>query len=467
MAVKINQFPTKVELERVSTLRKFQKLYDNEQMAVLGLHELIKKQYKNLADLVYLAHAVPARITEFYGDFVQGDVDRLIIQAGNGVEADEKWVSGVVYENDLKEHIADYAEDQSEFGFGVLLGWVDEGGIYHIDQVPADQYFPQRDGSVVFASYKVDPQMPDSKRFLLHTQHYQILNGKVIIEHQAFRTDEKGVANENYSLELMSALVGRTLKPQEEITDIDELPIRQIDNGRRTRWGFGKSDYADILPQLAEVNERTTHASTQFLKNLDAKMTVPASAYATDEKTGEVKLKHTEVFVMESKEDPMPSYIINSNPMITEVREHVMTELKFVEWITGVPMWALTKGVSPERVESLRIQLFTAIRKTGKKRAKVKRAVLDMFRIGAKMTKQSDDLKLNDIVIDFADALPVDELTQVQSEAEKIRSGISSRRSAMKRVENYDDDQVDTELEQIQSEDKIAGIGNANNAPAL
>lgn len=468
MAVKINSFPNKTELQRIETLRKFRKLYENEQMVVLGIHEIIKNQYKNIADLVYLAHAVPARITEFYGDFVQGDVERLIIRANTDNKADQDWIESVVYENDLKEKVADFAEDQSEFGFVVFLGFVDEDGIYHIQTVGADQYFPQADGSVVFATYKQDPDNLESKQLLMHVQHYQMKDGKVVIEHQAFRTSEAGVAVENYDLAKMGALIGRPdLKPEETIEGLDELPIRQADNGRRSRWGFGKSDYHDILPQLAEVNERTTHASTQFLKNLDAKMVVPSSAYEMNEETGETELKHKEVFIADGKEDVTPTYIINSNPLITEVREHVMGELKFIEWTTSVPMWALTKGSAPERVESLRIQLYPALRKTKKKQAKIKRALLDMFRIGAKMTSQSEDLQNKDIVIDFGDPLPVDEQVQVQTESEKIRSGLSSRSSSMKRIENYNDEQVKQEMETIKAEDQIAGIGNANNAPTL
>lgn len=466
MAVKINEFPSTVERQRVTTLQKYQKLYENEQFAVLGIHELIKKHYKKLADLIYLAHAIPSRVTEFYGDFVQGDVDRLIIQAGTGVEADEQFIETIVYENDLKEHISDYAEEQSQYGYTVFLGWVDDAGSYRIDSVPADQYFPQTDGSVIFATYKKDPTDKDQKRLLLHTQHYHKEGEKVIIDHQAWRVDSIGVNTEIYPLEEMGKLIGRTLQETETL-DIDELPIRQADNGRRTRWGFGKSDYMDILPQLAEINERTTHASTVFLKNIDAKLVLPSSSLNEDEKTGEVKLKQQDVYITQSKEDQIPQYVTNTNPLLADAREHVSTEMKFIEWVTGVPMWALTKGAQAEKVESLRIQLFTAVRKTAKKRAKIKRALLDMVRIGAKMTNKSEALKTQDIVIDFADVLPVDELTQVEAESAKITAGISSKKRAMMRIENYDEEQAQAELDTIKSEDAILGIGNTNNAPAL
>ena len=466
MAVKINEFPNAVERQRITTLRKFQKLYENEQLAVLGIHELIKKHYKQLSDLVYLAHAIPARITEFYGDFVQGDVDQLIIQADTGSDKDEEFVESVVYENDLKERIADYAEDQSQYGYAVFLGWADAENKYHIDAVPADQYFPQVDGSVIFATYKKDPEDKDQKKLLLHTQHYQKEGDKVFVEHEAWRTNNLGINIDKYPLESMGKLLGRDLKEKEDL-DIDEFPIRQADNGRRTKYGFGKSDYFDIMPQLAEVNERSTHVSTVFLKNIDAKMVVPASSLDEDEKTGEVKVKQQDVYITETKEDMIPQYITNTNPLLADLREHVMAELKMIEWVTGVPMWAITKGQQAEKVESLRIQLFAAVRKSAKKRAKIKRALLDMFRIGAKMTKQSDDLQNGDINIDFGDVLPIDEMTQVEAESVKISSGISSKKRSMMRIENYTEEEAEQEIDTIKSEDQIAGIGNANNAPSL
>jgi len=467
MAVKINAFPNATERQRITTLRKFENLYENEQMVVLGIHELIKKHYKNLSDLIYLAHAVPARITEFYGDFVQGDVEKLIIQADTGNKTDEEFVARVVFDNDLKEHISDFAEDQSQFGFVVFLGWKDEDNHYHIDAVPSDQYFPQTDGSIVFATYKKDPDDQEQKKLVLHTQHYQKENDKIFIEHEAWRTNNLGVNIEAFPLGRMAELIGRSLTPREEIDGIDEYPVRQADNGRRTKWGFGKSDYHDILPQLAELNERTTHASTVFLKNIDAKLVVPASALNEDEKTGEVTLKQQDVYITQSKEDQIPQYVTNTNPLLADAREHIAQELKFIEWVSGVPMWALTKGGQAERVESLRIQLFAAIRKSAKKRAKIKRALLDMFRIGAKITNQSVELQENDINIDFADVLPIDEQAQVETESAKVVSGISSKRRAMMRIENYTEDEADAELEVIREEDKISGVGEASAAPTL
>ncbi len=468
MALKSGQFPNTIERHRITTLKKYESLYQNDQLAVLGIHELIKKHYKELSDLVYLSHSIPARVTDFYGDFVQGDVDQLIIQADTENEKDQKWVEETVFENDLKERMSDFGEDQSQFGFVVFLGWTDEDKVFHIDSVPADQYFPQTDNTVVFASYRLDPDDTNHKKLIVHTQHYQKNDeGKVFIEHQAWYTNDAGVVTDPFPLDRMGDLIGRKLEEKEQL-EIEKFPIKQADNGRRTKWGFGKSDYYDIVVQLAEINERTTQASTVFLKNIDAKLVVPASSLDEDEETGETKLKQQEVYVTETKEDMIPQYVTNTNPLLADSREHVNGEMRMIEWITGVPMWALTKsGNQVEKVESLRIQLFSAVRKTEKKRARIKRALLDLFRIGAEMTGQSEDLQKNDIKIVFSSVVPVDEMALVETETLKITSGISSRKSSIMRVENVDEEGADEELERIADETKIAGIGDEQNAPTL
>src|SRR5262249_42976929 len=147
-------FPSPVEIQRVKTLRKYELLYSNDQQSVLLLHELIKKQYTKTADLIYLAHAIPSRVSEFYGDFVQGDADKLTIKALSDTE--QETVTTIVNTNDLHEKVYDWAVNQSEYGYSVLLGRVEDDEFF-IDEISTDQYFPQPDGSVIFATYKKSP----------------------------------------------------------------------------------------------------------------------------------------------------------------------------------------------------------------------------------------------------------------------------------------------------------------------
>lgn len=455
--LKAQTFPNATEKERITTLKKFQRLYDGEHFPVLGLHNIIKSQYENEKDIVYLAHNLPAYISDFYGDFVAGDVDQMIIRGNTGNAEVDKFIDEVVFENDLKEKISDIGAEQSEFGFVPLLGWLDTSGVYHISPVAQDQYFPQGDGSVVFATYREVYTGLEKITYCL-TQHYQLIGNDCVIERQAWEADQTGTLQKPADFAFLTNLIGRPfLTEREVIKDLADLPIRQVDNTRVTRYGFGKSDYWDIVPQLAETNERATHIATQLLKNLDAKMQLPASMF--DE---EGNVEKFEAISIESKEEPEAKYVINANPLIADAREHITQQIKTISLITAVPMWELLKTAMPERVESMRIQMFATMRRTSRKRARIQRAINDMFRIGFKMKGIKHE---EDIEISFSDVLPVDELTQATVEETKTRSGLSSRRSAIMRLENMDIDEAEEEMKQIASEEKIAGIGD--NPPVL
>jgi len=460
MAELSKSFPNDVEIERMTTLRNYHSLYENKQSTVLPLHDLVKKQFKSSTDAIYVAHAIPSKISDFYGDFVQGDVTRLRIFLNNEDENTVNTLNEIVKENEIKESIYDFAVNQSEFGYEVLLGFIQDGK-FKIQAVGKDQYFPQSDGSVIFATYIRDPKdnRPDTKnrKLFLYTQHYSLEGDDVKIEREAWSTTQDSKANEKVTLER----IGIAAKEEETIEGLGRLPIVQIDNGRKTRFGFGKSDYADIMPQLQEINERTTHVATQLIKNLDAILEM-AKLDGTKDEAG--NWQQFDTLELPTKDTPRGAYIINENPLITEAFKHIDRQLQLVSWVSGVPMFELTQGAQPERVESMRIRLFNAIRKTDTKRSRISKGVTDIIEIGFKMLNKELD---SDVNIEYSDVLPTDAMIETQVEQTKVASGLSSRRTSMQRLENYTDEEVDAEIERMQQEDIQSGAVNPNNAPQL
>lgn len=454
-----NSFPNNVELQRIMTLKKYEKLHDNEQASVLLLHEIIKKQFIKVTDIPYLSHAIPSRVSEFYGDFVQGEAGKLSITAVNGKEDEQKFIEETIDLNDLLESVADYAYNQSEYGFEVLLGYVEDNKFY-IQSVPKDQYFPQKDGSVIFATYILDQNdsRPDKdKTKLLYTQQYRVEGNAVIIERKLWTINTNGKADGELPLTYASI----TAKPDEKIDNLDRLPIVQIDNGRRTNYGFGKSDYADIMPQLAEVNERRTHISTQLLKNLDAKLQLPVIETL---KNPDGSLKHFD-HLMVTKETDVAKYITNENPLLDSTEIHIENQLKLISWVTAVPMFELLKSAMPERVESLRIQLFGAVRKTDKKRSQVTKGLRNILYIGYRMLKNAE--MEGRIEIKYSDVLPTDPVQETQIETEQVTAGLSSKQSSIMRLHNLSQEEAQAEMDQINQENIQSGVVNPATPPTL
>jgi len=458
-----NSFPNSTERERMKTLEKFEELYDGNQQGVLQLHEIIRKQYRNVSDIVYLGHGIPAKVSDFYGDFVQGDIDKMTLDYVDD-DSNVSTFEEIVNNNNIPEKINDWATQQSISGYTVLLGYVQNNNFY-IQEVDPDQHFPQSDGSVIFATYFRDTRNINNAveesdgDLLLYTQLYELDETGVVITRQVWSTEIDGKALNDLGEETLMHFFGAP--SNEKIEGLTMLPIVQIDNGRRTRWGFGKSDYHDITPQLAEVNERRTHIATQLLKNLDAKIELPEKE---ELKNQDGSLAYFEYIMRADKEEPETRYILNENPLIADTEVHITSQLQMISYITDVPMWALLDSTAPERVESMKIKLFGAMRKTTRKRAKISGGIKKIIEIGFIMLNREMNGKIE---LEFSDILPNDELVDAQVEEIRVQSGTSSKRSAIKRLDSSTDEQVDKEMEEIKNETLDSGAVDSNNPPKI
>lgn len=454
-----HKFPSEVEIGHVSNLRKYKYLYELKHKSVLGLHEKIEREYKKEKDIVYISHALPAMISDFYGDFVQGDETRLQITTND--EESKKLYEEIVFENDLIEKVYDMGVEQSEYGYTILHIYENDDGKIIMDLVPHDSYFPQKDGSVVIATYKQQDGFID-KEFAVLTQHYQVEGTGVKIERKAWKANQQGVIYEEIPLTEMEKIMKTELLPESRIENLDVVPFVVAHNGRKLSNGYGKSDFFDILPNLAEVNERATQISTQFLKNLSARLILPPASGLTDDDGNPVDW---DTLVIEGKDNITPQFLTVNNPLIGETMDFIQFQLRIISQITAVPLFDLIKGSQPERVESMHIHLFGAIRKTNTKRAKIKRALKDAMRIAQKIRGV---YKEDDAIIDMSDVLPVDDLAEAQTEQIKIGAGLSSRKSSIMRLSNMSEEEAEEEIERIKEEDTVAGVvGDENNAPAI
>jgi len=447
-------FPSETEIKRITTLKKYDDIEDNKQFSALGLHPLVRKHLSD-SDLIYISHAIPSKVSEFYADFVSGEEDKLQFIVGD--DKQQELVDHIVDFNDLVEKIYDFAYDQSEFSFVVLLGRVEDDE-FIIDAVPQDQYFPQRDGSVIFASYVVKPNATDPTTDVwLYTQHYRIENGHVVIERELHDTLVGSLKGSKVELSKYDT----SLLPREEIKELAYLPIVQIDNGRKRGTGFGKSDYEDILSNLSEINERVSQIAIQFLKALNAKMILPASM-----KNQEGGVNPFEYVMIDDNSQMriQPQYLSLNNPLINEAYTHIEKQINMISFVTSVPAFELTGNTQPERVESLRIKLFSAVRKTTRKRMKMKNGLDWLIRIGLMMKGIAEPEK---ITIKFGDVLPEDALTEANIEELKLRNGLISKRSAMKKLDGMTDEQVDAEIEEMNGENAVAGVFPQNNPPQI
>jgi len=458
------QFPKDTEEQRVSTLDKYNDLYENRQKNALPLHKRLKKHFSNPADIIYLSHAIPAMISDTYGDFVQGDVEQMTIEGAE--DGNQDFVDDIATRNKLKERVYNFAVCQSEFGFTVLHVHADnEDEEVMIDKIGEDQYFPQPDGSVVIATYKRHEEWrQDSPQFYVLLEHFTETGKNVDVKRYIGETGPDGKMTELHNFDSSKVLFNESLK-EEDTLDIDELPFIRINNGPIRSHGFAKSDYNDIIPQLAEINERASHVSIQLLKNLDSKLILPDTQAFKDEE-GNVKTDIGDTLLLpENGKDP--SYLANGNTLLQDVRDHIMYNLKIISGVTGVPFMEILRDSMPDRVEAIRTKHFRTQMKTRTKQSQIANGIRDAIRIAAKLDDQGDDIANAGVTISFSSILPEDETSIVEREQMKVSAGLSSRLSAIKRIGNLNDEQAEQELGRIREEERIEGVSDTTNPPQV
>ena len=465
MSFNPTDFPRESEQERMNLLGNYRNLYQNDHKDILPLHDKIQKHFESKKSMIYLAHAIPSLITDNYADFVQGDAEEFRVENTN--DTSDTFVSDIVANNNLKEEVYNIASVQSQFGYSVLQTYIDNNSDVRIKRVPSNQFFPQDDGSVVIATWKktnANDDVPNSAKYLVLMEHYTLENGAVRIERQIGRTDQTNKIDELLDYD---RFIGRFRgdKDEQQTLEIDEIPFVLINNLNATHGMFGESDYQKIMPQLNEINERASHASLQLLKNLDSRLVLPDIESVKDEQ-GQASGDVGDTLVV-PEESRTPEYLSNENVLLEELREHIMYNLKIISAVSGVPMMQVLKGNMPDRVTALRTKHFRMERKTRSKQSSIAEGIRSAMRIASKLVPNREPIDPESITIDFGSVLPEDDTEQVKREQMKIRAGLTSKKSAIMRIENMDADQAEEELDQIRQENRVEGVTDTENPPQL
>ena len=464
--MKPDNFPNNAERERTNTLAIYEKLYDNEQEEIFPLHPQIKSQFKDASSAIYISHALPEKITSFYSELVQGDLEELQISTADDNLKDN--VDEITEVNEIADKVYDLANDQSRNGFVVLYGRVNANNQYIIERASQDQYFPQDDGSIIFATWEKDKRMPipegeDDRDIVVFLQKYSLADGVVNIQRAIYTTTDRVRADRLIPPEQYLNVYYEGYAETEQL-QLDELPIAQIDNNTR-KDGFGRSDYANIFPQVAEINQTRTEVAVQLIKNGDPILVTPPLDGSAKNEDGSLKdVKYLETAEGESGQ---AHFVANDNPLLENAETHIMSQVQIISVLSEVPFFALTGTAQPERVESLQIRLHGAERRTKAKRARIRAGLKKMYRVGLKLTGAlplGDDF---DFVCEFSEVLPRDMLQTALAEQAKRDAGLTSRQSSIRRLEGYSQERLEEELQTIATEDRESGVANPDAPPVF
>lgn len=442
-----NQFPTNEDFARVAKLNNFYNVFKGLHSKVFKLKSYFEEDQKKRT-LLYLAYNVGQIVSLTSADFLFGEQLKIQTNEDNAEKPIESKINKIIQKNYLDEKLYQSSVIQDVAGFTIFtVRQKDKVAI--IEEVPYDNYFPDFSGvrldeesqKVVIASY-VDIVNPKNKK--KETFLYKQIHTVGKIEHELWTTttdmkQSKKVELAIYSSDLLA----------EESTELDYIPVFQIDNFKTVKERFGISTYESVMNLFEELNDRITQISVQLIKHLNAKVAVGEGILT---KKGEID-SDQELFLVE-KGDIVPQYITNSNALIEEGFKQIEGILRQICTVTQTPtsFLGLDDQGGAEKVETVKIRMASFLKKIKRKQRSYEAKLVDiletaLFFEGTKKLPDGVEIKFT-----WDYGLPRDLLTEAQTHQILVESGIESIETAIRELKDLDGEALTQELERIKNQ---------------
>lgn len=460
-------YPPKREKGRFLELKKYKDIYDGDHINVFN-HQKPHLYINNInKKILYIAVNLAAKISEYYSSLILGDGIFFDVD-DNGVQ---EQVNEIVNQNDFDITLLEGAIDQSRYGYfllrvrtGTLEG---EEGKAIIEQVPNDQFVIEFTHDLkakikrleLFAFIRMMNEKGKEIKYLFK-EIYLYPNGKVEEEEvelrkELWRVDINNQPEEKVNLEILDPnLSGK----DSEMTGLNFIPARLINNSKPSGVNFGKSDYKDLMDLFEELNDKVSMISKQLMKHMNSKIAVPQNTLDDD---GNLRASEADIFEVADGEHP-PSYIVNSNPQIDQGFKHIEHIIRDIAAIAQMPLQSLgfdTKG-GVESPEGFKLKNFETEQRINKKRLYMDTPLQFIINTALFLESETDKQKIEVV---WSDVLPEDLKITTEVLALQVNSGLKSKETAIKELQELDEEQLEEEIARIAEDNKI----NATNLNEL
>jgi len=450
-------FPNLKDIDRLAELKKWDRLYYGEHYKVFGIKDyFVDSQDKE--KLLYIAVNISSIIADYFADMVSGG-DVKIKTTDDG---QQEYLDTFKNDQQLNSKIYEIALDQSKSGFSVVKLRRNEANEVFMELIQPSSYFPDYDqtddygnpSKVTLASY-VTMQDEKGKE---QTYLFMEINTIGSIDYEVWLVNKNLKPTKQIP---PNSPIYQTIKGDEidhEETDLDFIPIWQINNTKTSRQDYGKSDFKDISTLIQENNDRLTQISVQLIKHLNAKIAIPQGIL---DENGNVRVSDLDAIEF-GDQGQIPKYITNDNPQIENGFKQIDKLIKFIAAQSKVPsdVLGIDDHKGAEKVEAIKIRLFNTIRKVQRKRTQIAEQLQDVLMAAMKMAGEATEPVQPKII--FEDPLPRDILADTEIVVTRYNTGLISRSTAIKTLDETTQENADAEIELIEAEKAQNALATPN-----
>lgn len=221
----------------------------------------------------------------------------------------------------------------------------------------------------------------------------------------------------------------------------------------------GIDDLTEHRSLLDEINNRISQISDILDKHADAPIAVPVGTLREDANGNVVyNVAQEKVFEIAGKDDVIPQYITNSNPLVTEAFNELDRLIDLLFTVAEIPSVALGRndsGTSGSSGLSIKWRMNSLLSKINRKRQYYDRGLKKVYLI-AQLLENATGIGSYEVTmpkLKFKTGLPKDEMEQANIMA--VRTGgkpTISQKSAMMQLDDLSEAQVEAEIKRMEEE---------------
>jgi hypothetical protein len=387
--------------------------------------------------------------------------EKVQIESPTKNKEEQKFIDALMYDNNLNVQLYESALFNSARGDALLRVRIEDNQIKIEDVNPA-MYFPELDGN-----FRKDPE----KKYLAWRENLDLPDGKVasymiveeytvgLIETKIYRMkdEDSREIDSVVAVDIFNALTGKDIKEKVE-TGIEKIPLIHIPNFRMESSYWGTSDFEDLQSLFFAINNRMTKIDNILDKHSDPILSLPPGIL--DEK-GEVKKE--KLGMIETRDgEGKPEYIVwNANLESAFKQIDEMIKMIFLMGEISPDVVGLDTGRGgAESGRALKLRMVRTLAKKNRKSLYYEQGIKEAIEI-ASMYAKSGNYKVDDIGykgdpivpnIIFADGVVDDKVEEVQNETLKVEAGLTSKKRAIKVIEDMDDEEADALIDEIKKD---------------
>ena len=463
--------------ERIESYRKHEHLYEGRHKGVFAPRPIRCSNGRT----VYIVVNAAAGISNASADFLFGESPSF--RVGGPGSPEQATLDSIVQANDLQTTLHESALSASFRGdtiFRVRFGPREPGqpGEVIVEELPAYSYCYERNPDNVRVALSQSIVwvrcMPGQRQHYLRVETHTA--GR--IEHRAYRySPDTQVIGEEVSLE--QVYPDGDAPPPEEETGVTSPLLVHVPNFRHGSRYYGISDYDGHTPLMEALNNRITQIDRILDRHASPKL---VGLPGMSDPRGIVDAEALEFIEADSALfKDIPRYVTwdaNLTSAFQEYEQLLLTLCRMTEISPAVFGINDGSGGTSDSGVALRMRFFGTERKSNRKKRYFDRRLKRVLRVALEMSaaRLGTPAPEREPEIIWQDGLPQIYPEAVQTEATRVAAGLSSKISAIQRLDGGTSEDAEAELERIREEaasdpndismENVSNGGSINQAPA-